>query len=125
MDLVWTGPETLEVTNRDTGVVVRDLFGTAEAEVLVAGFAVYQGRTVFKRLAERMEERPDLRVKLFLDVHRQMTDTSPAAELLRDFAQRFQTKEWPGEKLPELFYDGQVPLHSERLCANTFRTVEG
>ncbi len=105
VDLVWTGPETLEVTNRDTGVVVRDLFGTAEAEVLVAGFAVYQGRTVFKRLAERMEERPDLRVKLFLDVHRQMTDTSPAAELLRDFAQRFQTKEWPGEKLPELFYD--------------------
>ena len=27
------------------------LFGSAEAEVLVAGFAVYQDRAVFKRLA--------------------------------------------------------------------------
>lgn len=57
VDLVWTGPETLGVTNRDTGVVVRDLFGSAEKEVLVAGFAVYQGRAVFKRLAERMDAR--------------------------------------------------------------------
>jgi len=105
VDLVWTGPETLGVTNRDTGVVVRDLFGTAEAEVLVAGFAVYQGRTVFKRLAERMDEVPQLQVKLFLNVHRQMSVTSPAEELLREFAQRFRTKEWPGEKLPELYHD--------------------
>src|SRR4051812_33094805 len=39
VDLVWTGPETLGVTNRDTGVVVRELFGAAALEVLVAGFA--------------------------------------------------------------------------------------
>jgi phosphatidylserine/phosphatidylglycerophosphate/cardiolipin synthase-like enzyme len=105
VDLVWTGPETLGVTNWDTGVVVRDLFGSATSEVLVAGAAVYQGRTVFKRLVERMEAVPQLRVKLFLDVLRPLADTSPAEELLRDFAQRFRTKEWPGEKLPELYYD--------------------
>src|SRR5262249_9310779 len=75
VDLVWTGPETLGVTNRDTGVVVRDLFGSAETEVLVAGFAVYQGQAVFKKLAERMDERPNLRVKLFLDVQRHPTDS--------------------------------------------------
>ena len=105
VDLVWTGPETLGVTNRDTGVVVRDLFAAAESEVLVAGFAVYQGRTIFKRLAERMEERPGLRVRLFLDVHRQMGDTSPADEILRRFAQHFLAQEWPGVKLPELYFD--------------------
>jgi phosphatidylserine/phosphatidylglycerophosphate/cardiolipin synthase-like enzyme len=105
VDLVWTGPEALGVTNLDTGVVVRDLFGQAEAEVLAAGFAVYQGRTVFKRLAERMEERPNLRVKLFLDVRRQMNDTSLADAVLRAFAQRFSSQEWPGRKLPELYYD--------------------
>ena len=60
VDLVWTGPETPGAANRDTGVVVRELFGAAEEEVLVAGFAVYQGREVFKRLAERMNERPFL-----------------------------------------------------------------
>jgi hypothetical protein len=104
-DLVWTGPETLGVSNRDTSVVVRDLFGTAEVDVLVAGFAVYQGRMVFKRLAERMEERAGLRVKLFLDVQRHQTDTSLSEEVLRRFAHRFQTQEWPGDRLPELYYD--------------------
>jgi phosphatidylserine/phosphatidylglycerophosphate/cardiolipin synthase-like enzyme len=103
--LVWTGPETLGVTNRDTGVVVRELFGSAETEVLVAGFAVYQGRMVFKRLAKRMEERPNLRVKLFLDVQRPSGDTSTAQELLHRFAHRFRKQEWPSEKLPELYYD--------------------
>jgi hypothetical protein len=105
VDLVWTGPEAPGVANRDTGVVVRDLFGTAEEEVLVAGFAVYQGRIIFKRLAERMEERPLLRVKLFLDVQRHPTDTSLEGEVLGRFVHRFRTQEWPGERLPELYYD--------------------
>ena len=78
VDLVWTGPETAGAANRDTGVVVRELFGAAEEEVLVAGFAVYQGREVFKRLAERMSERPSLRVRFFLDVHRMPGDSSQA-----------------------------------------------
>ena len=84
---------------------MRDLFGAAESEVLVAGFAVYQGRSLFKRLAERMEERPGLRVRLFLDVQRHPTDTTLASELLHRFAHRFRSQEWPGEKLPELFID--------------------
>jgi hypothetical protein len=105
VDLVWTGPETPGVTNRETGVVVRDLFGSAETEVLVAGFAVHQGRAIFKRLAERMGERPGLRVKLFLDVRRPFRDTSLPEELLRHFTHRFRSQEWPGEELPELYYD--------------------
>jgi phosphatidylserine/phosphatidylglycerophosphate/cardiolipin synthase-like enzyme len=105
IDLVWTGPETSGTSNRDTGVVVRDLFGSAESEVLVAEFAVYQGRAVFRRLAERMEERPDLRVRLFLDVQRPHTDTSLDDEVLHRFLRRFRTQEWLGERWPELWYD--------------------
>lgn len=105
VDLVWTGPEMPGAVNRDTGVVVRELFGTAEEEVLLAGFAVYQGRELFKRLAERMSERPSLHVRFFLDVHRSPADISPAEEILRRFAQRFQAHEWPGGRLPELYYD--------------------
>jgi phosphatidylserine/phosphatidylglycerophosphate/cardiolipin synthase-like enzyme len=73
--------------------------------VLVAGFAVYQGREVFKRLGERMAERPALRVRLFLDVRREPADTSPDAEVLRRFARRFRAQEWPAGRLPELYYD--------------------
>jgi phosphatidylserine/phosphatidylglycerophosphate/cardiolipin synthase-like enzyme len=105
VDLVWTGPEAPGTAIRDTGVVVRELFGAAAKEVLVAGFAVYQGREVFKRLAERMSECPSLRVRFFLDVHRELGDTSLADEVLRRFALRFQTHEWPGGRLPELYYD--------------------
>jgi phosphatidylserine/phosphatidylglycerophosphate/cardiolipin synthase-like enzyme len=105
VDLVWTGPETLGITNRDTAVVVRELFASAESEVLVAGFAVHQGKEVFKRLAQRMDERPTLKVKFFLDVRRGATDTSVPEELLSRFAERFWSQEWPGERLPELYYD--------------------
>lgn len=105
VDLVWTGPEVPGADNRDTGGVVRELFGTAEEELLLAGFAVYQGREVFKRLAERMSERPSLRVRFFLDVHRSPADTSQAEEILRRFVLRFQAHEWPGGRLPELYYD--------------------
>jgi phosphatidylserine/phosphatidylglycerophosphate/cardiolipin synthase-like enzyme len=116
VDLVWTGPETLGVTNRDTSVVVRDLFAAAETEVLIAGFAVHQGRAVFKRLAERMEERPGLQVKLFLDVHRSLTDESRRDDVLRAFVRHFRTEEWPGERLPNLFYDPRSlePVASKR-----------
>jgi phosphatidylserine/phosphatidylglycerophosphate/cardiolipin synthase-like enzyme len=105
VDLVWTEPEARGVTNRDTGVVVRELFGAAESEVVVAGFAVYQGQAVFKRLAERMAERPGLRVKLVLDVQRHQGDSSLDAEVVRRFFHRFGTQEWPGGRLPEVYYD--------------------
>ena len=105
VELVWSGPEGHGVTNRDTGVVVRELFGSATTEVLVAGFAVYQGRDVFRRLAERMTEVPGLRVRLYLDVRRPYGDATPASELAWKFATRFRTEEWPGETLPELYYD--------------------
>src|SRR5262249_12702088 len=66
---------------------------------------VYQGREVFKRLAQRMDERPDLRVQFFLDVQRQPADTAQPEELLRRFAHRFRTSQWPGERLPAVYYD--------------------
>ena len=104
-ELVWTGPEIAGAVNRDTGVVVRDLFGRATREVLVAGFAVYQGKEVFRRLAERMTEIPELRVRFFLDIRRNPGDTTLASELVRKFLAKFRSKDWPGEKLPELYYD--------------------
>ncbi len=76
-----------------------------EREVLVAGFAVYQGKEVFSRLAERMVEIPELRVRFFLEIRRNPGDTALASELVRRFVARFRTKEWPGEKLPELYCD--------------------
>jgi phosphatidylserine/phosphatidylglycerophosphate/cardiolipin synthase-like enzyme len=104
VELVWTGPETLGTANRDTGVVVRDLFGNAESDLIVAGFAVHQGYQVFRRLADRMAERPALRVRLFLNVH-WPGEEQDEGETLRVFAMRFRSKDWPWERLPEVYYD--------------------
>ncbi|MBK8752324.1 MAG: phospholipase [Candidatus Competibacteraceae bacterium] len=105
LDLVTSGPEAPGVALRDTAVVVRELFSTAQHSVLAVGYAVHQGRQVFRALAERMEQRPALQVRLCLDVQRPWQDNTPAERLLQQFAERFQTREWPGERLPTVYYD--------------------
>src|SRR5262249_44343849 len=86
IDLVWTGPEAEGIVNRDTAVVVREMFQSARESVLVAGYAVYQGHVVFKALAERMDEFPRLDVQMFLDIRRPSHDHSSPSELVRRFA---------------------------------------
>lgn len=107
VELVWTGPECEGLTNRDTGVVVRDLFRSAREEVLVAGFAIYQGQELFRPLAERMAILPELKVRFFLDIKRGWGDKTASSELVWKFLNHFRSSEWPQEsgRLPELFYD--------------------
>lgn len=103
-ELVWTGPEGSDAYCRDTSVVVRDLFATAQRSVLVSTFVVNQAGTVFEALAQRMDELPDLQAQVFLHVPRGPRDTRYESEILREFAAKF-TKAWPGERPPEVFYD--------------------
>jgi phosphatidylserine/phosphatidylglycerophosphate/cardiolipin synthase-like enzyme len=113
IDLVWTGPDIPGLVSRDTSVVVRELFSAAERSVLVAGYAVYQGRDVFRALAERMEAVPDLQVRMFLDIQRPYPDTTRNADLVRRFASRFRSLEWSGTRFPEVYYDPRS-LHVDR-----------
>jgi hypothetical protein len=106
IDLVMSGPEAPGIANRDTRVVVRELFAHAEVSVLVAGYAVYQGKSVFQALADQMAAVPGLRVRLFLDIQRGPGDTTLASLLVRRFADRFQSTQWPQDRpLPEVYYD--------------------
>jgi phosphatidylserine/phosphatidylglycerophosphate/cardiolipin synthase-like enzyme len=105
ISLVWTGPEAPGIVNRDTSVVVRELFQMAKENVLIAGYAVYQGHIVFKSLAERMDQVSRLRVQMFLDVRRPWNDTSSVSELVRRFSEKFTREEWPGRRRPEMYYD--------------------
>ena len=105
VDLVLTGPETPGTTFRDTAVVVRELFAGARESVIVAGYAVYRGKDVFRALAERMAEIPELQVQMFLDVQRRYGDSTDETELLRQFCHRFATQDWPGKVMPKVYYD--------------------
>lgn len=105
VDLVISGPESDAVANRDTGVVVRELFSQAEKSVLVAGFAVRQGQRVFQALADRMEVVPHLDVQMFLDIQRAFGDTTVEADLVRRFRDQLVEHQWPvGRRLPRVFY---------------------
>jgi phosphatidylserine/phosphatidylglycerophosphate/cardiolipin synthase-like enzyme len=87
-------------------VVVRELFSAAQRTVLLAAYAVYQGQQVFRTLADRMQERPELQVRLFLDISRGPGDTTVASDFVRRFAERFKTRQWPRDRpLPEVFCD--------------------
>ena len=106
IQLVMSGPQLAGSERRDTGVVVSDLFRNAQENVLIAGYAIYQGRRLFSELAKRMDELPQLEVRMFLDISRKPGDTSRSDEIVRRFADRFRSEEWPhSSRAPQVFYD--------------------
>lgn len=108
IEFVWSGPELPGNTSRDTSVVVRQLFREARHSLLIASYAIDKGakaQALFGELAVRMDAEPDLSVRLFLNIQRPYRDETPEAILLREFADTFRNDIWPGERLPEVFYD--------------------
>ena len=103
-ELVWTGPEAGVARSRDTAVVVRELVGVAQRDVIISTFVVRQAAAVFRPLAERMDQVQGLRVRLFLHVGREWRDTTLESELLREFAEELG-REWPSVRRPEVYYD--------------------
>ena len=131
VQLVMSGPQMAGFERRDTSVVVSELFRNARQSVLIAGYAVYQGKRVFSELAKRMDELPGLGVRMFLDISRKPGDTSIPAAIVQQFVQRFRSEEWPIEsRMPEIFYDPRAlsldwqeraSLHAKCVVADGYR----
>jgi len=114
IELVWTGPEAPNSTLRDTGVVAQELFREAKMEVIIAGFAFYQGKELFKEIAQKLDCDPDFKVTFFVDVRREGNTSSEEAILVK-FKTDFKKKQWSGTKLPEIYYDPRtIDLESEQ-----------
>ena len=108
VELVWSGTEVMAGMSRDTAVVVQELFREARDSILIASYALDTGskaKALFGPLAERLDAEPNLRVRLFVNVHLERRDEIADAVLLRKFADTFRHEQWPGERLPEVFYD--------------------
>lgn len=105
VQLVWSGPTHAQASLRDTSVVVADLLDSARESVLISSFAVYEARDIFASLAAKMDSHPQLRVRMFLNVARPHGSDTKEAELLRRFLDVFRKRDWPGQRLPEIFYD--------------------
>jgi len=118
VELVWTGHNSKGASDRDTGVVVRELFSAAQRDVLIACFAVYQGEALFQILAERMDNNPGLRVRMFLNIARGWNDTSDSSQIVCRYAADFKTKHWSGKRLPEIYYDPRALSMDTKQRAN-------
>lgn len=105
VNIVLSGPDTETVVSKDTGNVVKGLFMNAKREVLIAGYAVHQGKKVFASLADQMERNQDLHVRFYLDIVREKNDKASDSELALRLANVFRQNEWPkGKRLPILHY---------------------
>ena len=104
-DLVWSGPEVPGLHARDTRRVFEELLGSAERSVWASTYAFFDGPRAFQVLANRMDARADIRVTLLLNIQRKRGDTTSAEQLVRKFADRFWTTDWPGSSRPKVFYD--------------------
>ena len=104
-DFVWSGPEVAGLHARDTRRVYEELLGSAARSAWVTTYAFFDGPRAFEVLARRMDETPELAVTLLLNVQRKKGDTTAAHHLVRRFADRFWTEEWPGSTRPRVFYD--------------------
>ncbi|GFE72094.1 DISARM system phospholipase D-like protein DrmC [Chroococcus sp. FPU101] len=107
IDLVWTGQHLASLRSRDTAIVVKELFSAAQNYILLCSYAIdrtNKAETLFRELADRMEQLPDLKVIFFLNLNRPHSDERAEAILVREFADYFHQM-WPGKRLPQVFYD--------------------
>lgn len=108
VELVWSPPDLDAIDARDTAVVVQELFRRAKASVLISTFALDEkkkAKVLFGELAKRMDEEPKLVVRVFANIHRKHHDETPSIALVREFTKRVRDDVWPGDRLPEVFYD--------------------
>lgn len=103
LELVLSGPEVESVPMQDTASVIQSLVRGARREILLVGYAVHDGRTMFRDVAERLDAHAELNVRLCLNVHRG-ADTSAVQLRVHRFQDEFAKHHWPGTRRPELFY---------------------
>ena len=104
-ELVLSGPEVPGVPMRDTAAVFRQLLRSATREILVTGYAVWDGKALFAEAADRLDANPTLEMRLVVDLRRGH-DTTTTAVLAHRLLEEFWSRHWPPRsRRPTLLYD--------------------
>lgn len=104
-DVVLSGPTVPGVPTADTAAVMHTLLTNAEREVLLVGYAVFNGKKLFAPLAARMAEQPALTVTMCVDISRPYSDVRPADHIIAAYAKDFRERHWPWPVGPRLYHD--------------------
>lgn len=126
-DLVWSGEEIEGLHARDTRAVFEELLGKARESLWISSYTYFDGPKAFKVLSTQMDHTSELETTLLLNIQRKSGDTTQSDKLVRQFADRFWDRDWPGERRPRVFYDpraleldGSAPavLHAKAVVAD-------
>ena len=122
-ELILTGPHMkgAEVTSTET--MFHRMVDLAQDELIIAGYAFYDGKTLFGPLAEKMRAKPDFKVTFCVNIERKEHDTSTDDGIIIEYLRKFRKFNWAeGVRLPEIFYfppalksreQGKAVLHSK------------
>jgi phosphatidylserine/phosphatidylglycerophosphate/cardiolipin synthase-like enzyme len=101
-ELIMTGPSIDGDPNRDTRVVVREVFESVRRSVLIVGYAFFGSDKIFDPLARRMGEDSNLTARIIVNIHPERGRTSELT--IRQYADNFLRSSWPFHPRPEIYY---------------------
>jgi len=105
--LVWTGTSPGKDA-RDTRVLLKQLFASAQESVLIAGYSFDHGKELFAPLHDAMTAR-GVRVRFYINIEQERGQTIVAAEAVDRQVRGFLDENWSfGDPVPEVFFDERI-----------------
>ena len=109
LDLVWSGPEARGTTSRDTALVLKRLFESAQRSVLIAGYA-FDEPAMLAPLHRAMKER-GVETTLFVNIESHATNAADGVALATKTIDTFLHAMWPfGPPRPRIYYDPRTAM---------------
>ena len=122
-ELILTGPHMkgAEVTSTET--MFHRMVDLAQDELIIAGYAFFNGKALFGALAAKMQANPNFKVTFCVNIERKEHDTTTDDGIIIDYMKTFKRFNWSeGVRLPEIYYfppalktreQGKAVLHSK------------
>lgn len=115
---VLSGPDLPGVPTADTAAAVQTLVEQASQEILLVGYAIHDGKSLFSTLAARIRQTPELRVTFCIDIPRPWGDRSSDEQLVQEFAREFRVRHWPWSELPAVYFYRRSLVNDASLRAS-------
>lgn len=116
-ELVWTGPEGVASTARDTAVVLKQLFEQARSRVVLAGYSFDHAHDVLQPLHQAMVEH-GVEAIFFVNIPQANVLQQPPEQYGRLALADFRAKNWPfGPPYPKLYYDKRALTPGPPWCS--------
>ena len=102
-ELIMTGPAIDDDPNRDTRVVVREVFESVRRSVLIVGYAFFGSDKIFEPLARRMGQDPAPDGPDRRRISTRNGGQTPE-QTIRQYAVDFLRTSWPFHPRPKIYY---------------------